>query len=109
MKKNLFIVAILAIAALTSCQKEQSQLDFNAVQEKAIVQGYVYIDKGYVQEGENYLLATVCASLRNDGDDVRQIAQSIATLVGNGYEGAVLGLGQGRDTVEFGAGFIHIE
>lgn len=61
MKKNLFIVAILAIAALTSCQKEQSQLDFNAVQEKAIVQGYVYIDKGYVQEGENYLVKSLPA------------------------------------------------
>lgn len=60
MKKVLFFVAI-AIAALTSCQHEQSQLDFADVEGKAVVQGYVYIDKGYIQDGNNYVVKSLPA------------------------------------------------
>ena len=60
MKKVLFLMAV-AIAAFTSCQNEQSQLDFADVQGKAVVQGYVYIDKGYIQDGENYVVKSLPA------------------------------------------------
>lgn len=60
MKKVLFFVA-MAIAALTSCQQEQSQLDFADVEGKAVVQGYVYIDKGYIQDGNNYVVKSLPA------------------------------------------------
>lgn len=60
MKKVLFFVA-MAIAALTSCQHEQSQLDFADVEGKAVVQGYVYIDKGYIQDGNNYVVKSLPA------------------------------------------------
>ena len=62
MKKSIFMMAILAIAALTSCQKEQSQLDFEGVEGKAVVQGYVYIDKGYMQDGSNYVVKSLPAA-----------------------------------------------
>ena len=62
MKKSIFMMAILAIAALTSCQKEQSQLDFDGVADKAVVQGYVYIDKGYMQDGSNYVVKSLPAA-----------------------------------------------
>lgn len=60
MKKVLFFVA-MAIAALTSCQQEQSQLDFADVEGKAVVQGYVYIDKGYIQDGNDYVVKSLPA------------------------------------------------
>lgn len=63
MKKSLFMMAILAIAALTSCQDQtQSQLEFGDVADKATVQGYVYIDKGYVQEGTTYVVKSLPAA-----------------------------------------------
>lgn len=62
MKKSIFMMAILAVAALTSCQKEQSQLDFEGVEGKAVVQGYVYIDKGYMQDGSNYVVKSMPAA-----------------------------------------------
>lgn len=63
MKKSLFMMAILAIAALTSCQDQtQSQLEFGDVADKATVQGYVYIDKGYVQEGSTYVVKSLPAA-----------------------------------------------
>lgn len=55
-------MAALAIVALTSCQKEQSQLDFDSVTGKAIVQGFVYIDKGYMQDGESYVVKSLPAA-----------------------------------------------
>ena len=51
----------VAIVALTSCQNEQSQLDFADVEGKAVVQGYVYIDKGYIQDGDNYVVKSLPA------------------------------------------------
>jgi hypothetical protein len=63
MKKSLFMMAILAIAALTGCQDQtQSQLEFGDVADKATVQGYVYIDKGYVQEGSTYVVKSLPAA-----------------------------------------------
>ncbi len=62
MKKSIFMMAILAVAALTSCQEEQSQLDFEGVEGKAVVQGYVYIDKGYMQDGSNYVVKSLPAA-----------------------------------------------
>ena len=62
MKKSIFMMAILAVAALTSCQEEQSQLDFEGVEGKAVVQGYVYIDKGYIQDGSNYVVKSLPAA-----------------------------------------------
>ena len=52
MKKSLFMLAVLAAAVFTSCENEQSSLDFAAIQDTATVQGYVFIDKGYVKENE---------------------------------------------------------
>ena len=60
MKKSLLMMAVLAIVALTSCQDQvQSQLDFDSITEKAVVQGYVYINKGYVKDGSNYDLSLI--------------------------------------------------
>ena len=54
-------MAIGAIVALTSCH-EQSQLDFGAVTSTATVQGYVYINKGYIQDGANYVVKSLPAA-----------------------------------------------
>ena len=63
MKKSLFMMAIVAIAALTSCQDQvQSQLDFETLTEKAVVQGHVYINKGYVKDGSNYVVKDLPAA-----------------------------------------------
>ena len=63
MKKSLFMMAVLAIVALTSCQDQvQSQLDFDSITEKAVVQGYVYINKGYVKDGSNYVVKDLPAA-----------------------------------------------
>ena len=62
MKKVLFLMATLASVVLTGCQpQEQSQLDFADIEGKAVVQGYVYIDKGYMQDGENYVVKSLPA------------------------------------------------
>ena len=61
MKKCLLMMAIGAIVALTSCH-EQSQLDFGAVTGTATVQGYVYINKGYIQDGANYVVKSLPAT-----------------------------------------------
>ena len=62
MKKSLLMMALGAIVALTSCQPEQSQLDFNDVTENATVQGYVYINQGYTQEGTTFVAKSVPAA-----------------------------------------------
>ncbi len=63
MKKSLFMMAVVAIAALTSCQDQvQSQLDFETLTDKAVVQGYVYVDKGYVKDGSNYVVKNLPAA-----------------------------------------------
>jgi hypothetical protein len=63
MKKSLFMMAALAIVALTSCQEQvQSQLDFETLTDKAVVQGYVYINKGYVKDGSNYVVKDLPAA-----------------------------------------------
>ena len=62
MKKSLFMMALGAIVALTSCQPEQSQLDFNNVSETATVQGYVYINQGYTQDGATFVAKSVPAA-----------------------------------------------
>lgn len=63
MKKSLFMMAVVAIAALTSCQDQvQSQLDFETLTDKAVVQGYVYVDKGYVKDGSNYVVKDLPAA-----------------------------------------------
>lgn len=63
MKKSLLMMAVLAIVALTSCQEQvQSQLDFETLTDKAVVQGYVYINKGYVQDGANYVVKDLPAA-----------------------------------------------
>lgn len=49
MKKSFFLAAFAAALALVGCQK-QSELDFDDIKTKATVQGYVYIDLGYIQE-----------------------------------------------------------
>ena len=62
MKKVLFMMATLACVVLTGCQpQEQSQLDFADVEGKAVVQGYVYIDKGYIRDGANYVVKSLPA------------------------------------------------
>ena len=61
MKKFSFLMAIFTMVALSSCQQEQSQLDFADVEGKAVVQGYVYIDKGYIQDGSNYVVKSLPA------------------------------------------------
>ena len=62
MKKSLLMMALGAIVALTSCQPEQSQLDFNNVSETATVQGYVYINQGYTQDGATFVAKSVPAA-----------------------------------------------
>ena len=62
MKKSLLMMALGAIVALTSCQPEQSQLDFNDVTETATVQGYVYINQGYTQDGATFVAKSVPAA-----------------------------------------------
>lgn len=47
MKKSFFLAAFAAALALVGCQK-QSELDFDDIKTKATVQGYVYIDLGYI-------------------------------------------------------------
>ncbi len=54
--KKLALVA-LATLALFGCHK-QSSLDFQDVAGKATIQGYVYVDRGYLQDGENYVVRT---------------------------------------------------
>ena len=53
MKKSFFLAAFAAALALVGCQK-QSELDFDDIKTKATVQGYVYIDLGYIQEGTGF-------------------------------------------------------
>lgn len=49
--RKIFFVA-LATLALVGCQNQsQSQLDFDDVSGKAVVQGYVYVDRGFKQDG----------------------------------------------------------
>lgn len=55
MKKSLFVVA-LATLALVSCRNSQSQLDFADVLGKAVVQGYVYVDRGFKQDGNTLVV-----------------------------------------------------
>ena len=61
MKKSLFMMALGAIVALTSCQHEQSQLDLGAVSETATVQGYVFINQGYAQDGATFVAQSIPA------------------------------------------------
>ena len=61
MKKSLFMLAVLAAAVFTSCENEQSSLDFAAIQDTATVQGYVFIDKGYVKENSTYVVKSLPA------------------------------------------------
>lgn len=50
-KTHFYAVACMVVAALAfvGC-KPQSELNFDDIATKAVVQGYVYIDKGYVQD-----------------------------------------------------------
>lgn len=53
MKKLSFLavgVLMTAALAMTGCHK-QSELEFNDIAESATVQGFVYINKGYIQDG----------------------------------------------------------
>lgn len=50
-KKCFFAVLATAVLALVGCQK-QSELKFEDIAGKAVVQGYVYIDKGYIQDSK---------------------------------------------------------
>ena len=54
-------------------------------------------------------LTAIGTTLGNNGNDVRQIPQGIATLVGNSYQCAIGGLHQSRDTIELGTVFTHFE
>lgn len=53
--KKILLVA-LATLALIGCNNKQSQLDFNDIVGRAVVQGYVYVDRGYQQDGNAYVL-----------------------------------------------------
>lgn len=55
------MLAVLAVAVFTSCENEQSSLDFAAIQDTATVQGYVFIDKGYVNENSTYVVKSLPA------------------------------------------------
>lgn len=57
MKK--FLLVAMAALALVGCKSKQSELDFDDVAGKAVVQGYVYVDKGYVKDGDNYIKSDV--------------------------------------------------
>ena len=52
MRRNLLVAAFAALA-LVGCQK-QSELNFDDISTKATVQGYVYIDQGYVADGSGF-------------------------------------------------------
>ncbi len=58
--KKLFFVA-LATLALAGCNHKQSQLDFSDVAGKAVIQGYVYVDRGYKQDGNMYVAVNEAA------------------------------------------------
>lgn len=54
--RKIFFVA-LATLALVGCQNQsQSQLDFADVSGKAVVQGYVYVDRGFKQDGNTLVV-----------------------------------------------------
>ena len=52
--RKIFLVA-LATLALVGC-RQQSQLDFENVAGKAVVQGHVYVDRGFKQDGNTYVV-----------------------------------------------------
>ena len=52
--KKIFFMAACAALALVGCQNKQSELNFDDITTKATVQGYVYMDWGYIQEGTGF-------------------------------------------------------
>lgn len=56
MRRNLLVAAFAALA-LVGCQK-QSELNFDDISTKATVQGYVYVDQGYMADATGFIKST---------------------------------------------------
>ena len=54
-------------------------------------------------------LTAIGTTLGNDGNDVRQIAQGITTLIGNSHQCTISSFHQSRDAIELGTVFTHFK